>query len=108
MLTDSLMPMAKMSNVRVGLTAPAYPVAGRGGATRTIDWQQDAKHYEFWVKGADDGAFEIPNVRPGSYTLRAFADGVLGEFTKADVKVDKPKQEPEAGLGGRDLKPHLA
>jgi rhamnogalacturonan endolyase len=90
-LTDPLMPTAKMSNVRVGLTAPAYPVAGRGGATRTIDWQQDAKHYEFWVKGADDGTFEIPSVRSGSYTLRAFADGVLGEFTNADVKVDEGK-----------------
>jgi rhamnogalacturonan endolyase len=94
-LTDPLMPTAKMSNVRVGLTAPAYPVAGRGGIAgapaRTIDWQQDAKHYEFWVKGADDGTFEIPSVRPGSYTLRAFADGVLGEFAKADVKVDEGK-----------------
>ncbi len=44
-------------------------MAGRGGVNRTIDWQQDAKHYEFWVKGADDGTFEIPSVRPGNYTL---------------------------------------
>jgi rhamnogalacturonan endolyase len=94
-LTDPLMPTAKMSNVRVGLTAPAYSVPGRGGvpgtAARTVDWQQDAKHYEFWVKSADDGTFEIPNVRPGSYTLHAFADGVLGEFAMADVNVEQGK-----------------
>ena len=94
-LTDPLMPSAKMSNVRVGVTAAAYTPPGRvgiGGAPpRTIDWQQDAKHYESWVEAADDGTFEIPNVRPGSYTMHAFADGVLGEFAKTDVKVEEGK-----------------
>ena len=34
---------------------------------------------------------KFPSVRSGSYTLRAFADGVLGEFAKADVKVEEGK-----------------
>lgn len=88
-LNDPLAPGgAKMSNVRVGLTAAAWKTvvpAGPNGAIRTIDWQQDAKNYQFWTRGGDDGRFEIPNVRPGTYTLHAFADGVLGEFAKADV-----------------------
>ncbi len=90
-LTDPLAPGgAKMSNVRVGLTAAAWqsPLPpGPGGVSRVVDWQQDAKHYQFWVRAADDGRFEVPNVRPGTYTLRAFADGVLGEFAQADVKI---------------------
>jgi rhamnogalacturonan endolyase len=92
-LSDPLMPDAKMSHVRVGLTAPAYTsaAAGFGGAKRTVDWQQDAKHYEFWIRGSDDGQFEIPNVRPGTYTLHAFADGVLGEFARTDVAVEAGK-----------------
>jgi rhamnogalacturonan endolyase len=93
-LTDPLMPTAKMSKVLVGLTAPAYAPPGRGGmqgAARVVDWQQDAKHYEFWVRGSDNGTFVIPSVRPGTYTLHAFADGVLGEFARTDVKVEEGK-----------------
>ncbi len=52
-----------------------------------VDWQNDAKHYEFWVRGAADGSFSIPNVRPGEYTLHAIADGVLGEFVLSNVTV---------------------
>jgi rhamnogalacturonan endolyase len=54
---------------------------------RTVDWQNDAKHYEFWVRGDAKGRFAIPNVRPGTYTLHAFADGVLGEFILTNVTV---------------------
>ena len=53
----------------------------------TVSWQRDAKFYQFWTKAGDDGAFEIPNVRPGKYTLHAFADGVLGEYVRTDVVV---------------------
>jgi rhamnogalacturonan endolyase len=57
----------------------------------TVDWQQDAKHYEFWVRGTDAGKFAIPNVCAGTYTLHAFADGVLGEYTKTNVIVETGK-----------------
>jgi rhamnogalacturonan endolyase len=83
------------SNLRVGLTAAAYTSTfARSGAPapgRVIDWQQDAKNYQFWSRGEDNGGFAIPNVRAGRYTLRAFADGVLGEFAQANVTV-KPGQ----------------
>ncbi len=94
-LKDPLAPGgAKMTNVRVGLTAAAWksPMPpGPSGIARTVDWQQDAKNYQFWSRGADDGRFMIPNVRPGTYTLRAFADGVLGEFAQADVTIGSGK-----------------
>lgn len=61
------------TRLTVGLTAP------------DADWQRDAKHYQFWTAGSDDGAFMLRNVRPGSYTLRAFADGVLGEFAQTEI-----------------------
>lgn len=88
MLNDPQAPAAKLPNLLVGLTAPAYQSAAGGpGGARTVDWQQDAKHYEFWVHGQEDGHFSIPNVRAGTYTMHAFADGVLGEFARADVTV---------------------
>ena len=37
--------------------------------------------------GTDDGKFSIDNIRPGTYTLHAFADGVLGEFAQANITV---------------------
>ncbi len=83
-----------MSNLLVGLTAPdeTVPWSGAGGAPRQaamrpVDWQIDAKHYQFWVRGQPDGSFTIPNVRPGSYTLHAIADGVLGEFILTNITI---------------------
>lgn len=102
-VNDPHAPGAKTPNLRVGLTAAAYtspyvrPPAPAGksppGPTgpRQIDWQTDAKHYQFWARGEADGRFSVPNVRPGRYTLRAIADGVLGEFAQADVVVEAGK-----------------
>jgi len=90
-LTDPQAPNARTPNLLVGLTHPAYtaPAARPGaGPARPIDWQTDAKHYEFWVRGDEQGHFAIPNVRAGRYTLHAFADGVLGEYAKADITVE--------------------
>lgn len=109
-LNDPQAPGLKLARLLVGLAAPDYapgrpnrglggpaggtnaPDAGRGrggGAfgPRAVDWQNDAKHYEFWVRGEDAGSFSIPNVRPGTYTLHAIADGVLGEFAYSNVTV---------------------
>jgi rhamnogalacturonan endolyase len=58
-----------------------------GFGPQHVDWQNDAKHYEFWVRGDAQGNFDIPNVRPGNYTLHAIADGVLGEFVLSNVAV---------------------
>jgi rhamnogalacturonan endolyase len=80
-----------LPNLLVGL---AYPDAGesesageRGLGGQRMSWQNDAKHYEFWVHGTADGRFLIPKVRPGTYELHAIADGVLGEYVKASVTV---------------------
>jgi rhamnogalacturonan endolyase len=67
--------------VHVGLAQPA---------TQRTTWQTDAKNYQFWTRNTNaDGTFTIPKVSPGQYTLYAFADGVLGEFMKADVQVNR-------------------
>ena len=68
---------------------------GRGGfgfgfggfGPRVVDWQNNARDYQFWVRGDEQGNFAIPNVRPGVYTLHAIADGVLGEFALSNLTV---------------------
>ena len=82
-LADPLAPKAKMTHLLVGLAHPDYTPDSGG----PVDWQLDAKYYEFWVRGDAQGRFTIPNVRPGTYTLHAIANGVLGEYAKADVTV---------------------
>lgn len=72
--------------VWVGLTAPDYTVGGRRGSS-TVGWQRDGKFYQYWTKAAADGSFSLRGVRPGEYVLRAFADGIEGEFAQAGVKV---------------------
>ena len=101
-LRDMQAPGLKLQNLMVGLAyaddmpaatppgadpaaQPAAPGGGRGPSHLT--WQNDAKHYEFWTRGAADGKFSIPNVRAGKYELHAIADGVLGEYAKADVTI---------------------
>jgi rhamnogalacturonan endolyase len=95
-LDDPQAPAERMSHLLVGLTAPDYTTTGTRGRTTNVDWQLDAKHYEFWTRGdvGDDGKaghFSIPAVRAGRYTLHAIADGVLGEFAQANVTVEPGK-----------------
>lgn len=59
---------------------------GRGGFPPHVDWQRDAKFYQFWTRADAEGRFTIRNVRPGAWTLRAIADGVLGEFALDGVR----------------------
>jgi rhamnogalacturonan endolyase len=101
-LTDFQKPDAEAANLLVGLAAPDYtPRGGPGRAglrerpERTVDWQLDAKYYQFWTRATGD-RFTIPKVRPGSYTLHAIADGVLGEFAKTEIKVE-PGQTIDLG-----------
>ena len=81
------LPTIKMSNLLVGLAHADY----KANSGETVDWQKDGKYYQFWVRGVADGKFAISNIRPGNYTLHAFADGVLGEFIKADITVEAGK-----------------
>jgi rhamnogalacturonan endolyase len=89
-LSDKSLP-----RLRVGLSHPDYtiplPRPAAVNSPRDIDWQTDAKYYEFWVRGDADGSFTIPNVRPGDYTLHAIADGVLGEYAQTNITVEAGK-----------------
>ncbi len=110
-LVDPLAPKGsstKLPNLMVGLThadfeepasapAPATAAGGRFGGgpnrgnTGPGSWMHDARFYQFFNDGAEDGKFTITKIRPGTYTLHAWADGVLGEFVQANIKVEKGK-----------------
>jgi hypothetical protein len=90
LLHDPQAPGATLPNLEVGLAYPDQPEVEAQPGVRTperMTWQNDAKHYEFWTRGTADGRFTIPNVRPGTYELHAIADGVLGEYAKADITI---------------------
>jgi rhamnogalacturonan endolyase len=102
-LDDPQAASTKLPHLTVGLAHPDYQGTGRGRfAPRTVDWAHDAKFYQFWNDGTDDGKFTITEVRPGTYTLHAFADGVLGEFAQANITVEAGKT---LALGDIDWKP---
>jgi rhamnogalacturonan endolyase len=74
---DALKPNLTGANAWVGVAQPEP----------NGNWQFESKHYQYWVKTDAQGKFRIPNVRPGTYTLYAFTDGAVGEFSKQDVMV---------------------
>lgn len=117
---DPLEPQLQASNFWVGLTAPDYapprlnfdagavgtnvpPGQLRGGFPAVVDWQRDAKFYQFWIPANAHGKFIIPNVRPGTYTLRAIADGVIGEFVRTNITVGVGETK---SLGALTWTPH--
>lgn len=70
------------------------PAAGAGGAwiglapdDQGTDFQLQGRTYQFWVKTAADGSFDIPHVLPGAYRLWAFGAGNIGAFQRADIEV---------------------
>ncbi len=73
-----------------------------GGLPHLVDWQTDAKNYQFWVRADADGNFSVPNVRPGNYSLHAIADGVLGNLTVTNIIVTTGKNP---ALGKIDWQP---
>ena len=69
-LNDPLKPLLDGTNAWVGLAAP-----DAGG-----NWQFESKRYQHWIQAGPGGAFTIPHVRPGTYTLYAFTSGATGEY----------------------------
>jgi rhamnogalacturonan endolyase len=72
------------------------PYGGRSGFVYTPNpdagsWIHDARFYQFFNDGTPDGKFNITKVRPGTYTLHATADGVLGDFAQANITVEPGK-----------------
>jgi rhamnogalacturonan endolyase len=95
-LNDPQAATTKLPGLTVGLAHSDYTTnAGgftqRSGNGNIIKWPHDGNYYEFWADGTDDGKFNITNIRPGKYTLHAFADGVLGEYAKTDITVEAGK-----------------
>jgi rhamnogalacturonan endolyase len=106
-LDDPQAATTKLPNLTIGLAHPDYTGTGgafanRSGNGNLVTWQHDGNYYEFWNQGNEDGTFKITNVRPGKYTLHAFADGVLGEYAKTDITVEAGK---DIDLGKIDWKP---
>jgi rhamnogalacturonan endolyase len=96
-----------LSNLNVGLSHANYKGSGTGFEARAgngpiVTWPHDGNYYQFWTEGTADGRFTIANIRPGTYTLHAFANGVLGEYAKADITVEAGKK---INLGKLDWQP---
>ena len=64
-LNDPQAPKKAMSDLLVGLAAPDYAVRWPRGGTESVDWQLDAKHYEFWVREFGPIAGDDPFQRYG-------------------------------------------
>jgi rhamnogalacturonan endolyase len=95
-LNDAQAATTKLPNLTVGLAHPDYTSSAggfvlRAGNGNKVTWEHDGNYYQFWNDGTQDGKFTITNIRPGTYTLHAFADGVLGEFAKTDITVEAGK-----------------
>ena len=107
-LNDPQAASTKLPHLTVGLAHPDYTSSAGGFVQRVGQWQHrspgthDGNYYQFWTDGTEDGKFTITNVRPGTYTLHAFADGVLGEFAKTNITVDAGKS---VDLGKLDWQP---
>jgi len=78
-VTDALKPSVSGANAWVGL---ALPESGPEGG-----FQFQSAGYQYWVHAGSDGRFSIPNVRPGVYTLYAFTNGAVGEYSANNVAV---------------------
>ena len=67
-----------------GTTRFQVVLAQQGG-----DWTQQGHDYQFWTETDEMGHFSIENVRPGNYTLYAYAlnGGATGQLTKDGIRV---------------------
>jgi len=106
-LNDPQAATTKLPHLNIGLTHPDYTNGGgafaqRSGNGNVVKWDHDANYYQFWSVGSEDGQFSIANVRPGTYTLHAFADGVLGELAQANITVTAGQK---LNLGNIEWKP---
>jgi rhamnogalacturonan endolyase len=98
-LKDLQAKTTKLPHLTVGLAYPDAAEGGRGtgggmggfGGMGGSDYLHDAKHYQFWNDGTEDGKFTITQVRAGNYTLHAWADGVLGSLDLGNVNVTAGK-----------------
>ena len=74
-IADPYKPQLTGAHAWVGLTVPG------------TDWERDSKNYQYWIKADAQGHFTIPAIRPGNYTLHAFVDGAVGEYTTDNITI---------------------
>ena len=77
-VSDALKPSLTSANAWVGVTDLSDGAAG---------FQFECKNYQYWIRADASGNFSIPNVRPGTYSLFAYVDGVVGEYRLDNVTV---------------------
>lgn len=77
--------------VMPGRNAVAFMEQYKALHTGPDAYRHDARFYQFFNDGKESGDFAITKVRPGTYTLHAYSDGILGEYLKADVTVEPGK-----------------
>ncbi len=92
LVNDPQAPHATAAGAWVGLAHAPYEVTFEKKGPTLIDWQTDGKHYQYWAKADADGRFTIPHARTGTYTLCAFTDGILGNYSRAEVHVEGGKK----------------
>ncbi len=78
-IKDNFKPTVTGKNAWIGVTKLSSDSQGQ--------WQFEEENYQYWVKTDASGNFDIKNVRPGTYTLFAYSDGVTDEFSMANVTV---------------------
>ncbi|TDD95713.1 polysaccharide lyase family protein [Flavobacterium cellulosilyticum] len=78
-IKDNFKPNVTGKNAWIGVTQLSDDSTGQ--------WQFEEENYQYWVKTDASGNFDIKNVRPGSYTLFAYSDGVTDEFSMTNVIV---------------------
>ena len=88
---DPQQPSASAANAWVGLTPAPFPGLGQNRKPITINWEDNGKYYEYWTRADQAGSFDVSNARPGKYVLTAYNDGILGEYSKADVTIEAGK-----------------
>ncbi len=77
-INDAAKPNVSVANAWVGLTIIS---------NTDNEWQHEGKNYHYWVKADALGNFTIPNVRPGTFSLFAYNDGVVGDYRQDNVIV---------------------
>jgi rhamnogalacturonan endolyase len=81
---------ASPANAWVGLAQPL---------SSGLEWQKQGKDYQFWVRADNKGHFSIPHVRAGTYTLYAFVDGVMDEYSRDGITIESGRTVDMGTLG---------
>ncbi|WP_307044167.1 polysaccharide lyase family protein [Agromyces ramosus] len=83
-------PTAQRSRVRGKAQIPGVPnLAGAVAvlSDNRVEMQRTVLGYSYWSDIDEGGQFAIDNVRPGTYRLTIYGDGVWGEYVIDDVQV---------------------